>query len=190
MSTLPQPPGPDDPGAPSSAGWDPVHVPRPGELTGAWRVVFAVGWICVVLAFASVWKSSRTMGLSTWWLGASAEPRFVLIQMLPFVPAVALVVAAARRARRLPHFGVAGALALAGIAAGDLGRFDRLALVELVVAGAALLLSVASFAGLLRAVPATTATTATPATPATPATASPAPWPAPDGDPAAATIGG
>ncbi|MEX0846915.1 MAG: hypothetical protein WD023_03975 [Ilumatobacteraceae bacterium] len=145
MSTLPQPPAPA-----TAAVVVPMRDPRPGELAPAWRVVFVVGWVGTMLGFASVWKSSRTMGLSTWWLGPSAEPRSIAVQLVPFVIPVLLVVAASRNARFLPYWGVLGSLALGAIAAGDLGRFQRLALVELAVAGAALAVSLASFAGVLR----------------------------------------
>lgn len=145
MSTLPQPPAPV-----SAAAVLPPREPRPGELSPSWRVVFVVGWVGAVLGFASVWKSSRTMGLSTWWLGPSAEPRSIMIQMIPFVIPVLLVIAGSRHARFLPWWGLLGSLALGGIGAADLGRFQRLAAVELAIAGAVLLVSIASFAGLLR----------------------------------------
>lgn len=110
-----------------------------------------VGWGCVVLAMAAVWRSARTLGLSTWWLGASSTPQFLLVQLLPFLPAIGLVVLAARNTKSLPYLGVVGALALAAIATGDINRFSGLAVAEFTIAAAALLVSVASFAGLLRA---------------------------------------
>jgi hypothetical protein len=150
MSALPQPP------APQAAPPQFVHgglaepIAVPGQLTTAWRAVFVVGWGCVVLAFAAVWRSARTLGLSTWWLGASSAPQFFLVQVLPFVPAIILVGAGTRNVRYLPYFGMMGAIVLAAIATGDLGRFDRLAAAEFSIAGAALLLSLATFAGVLR----------------------------------------
>lgn len=145
MSTLPQPPAPV-----SAAAVVPPRQPRPGELSPPWRVVFVVGWVGAILGYASVWKSSRTMGLSTWWLGPSADPRSIAIQMIPFVIPVLLVIAGSRHARFLPWWGILGSLALGGIGAGDLDRFQRLAAVELFIAGAVLLVSIASFAGLLQ----------------------------------------
>jgi hypothetical protein len=144
MSTLPQPPAPV-----SAAAVLPSRQARPGELSSPWRVVFVVGWVGAILGFASVWKSSRTMGLSTWWLGPAAEPRSIVIQMIPFVVPVLLVIAGGRHARFLPWWGILGSLVLGGIAVGDLGRFQQLAAVELVIANAVLFISIASFAGLL-----------------------------------------
>lgn len=144
MSTLPQPPAPVSP-----AAAPPPRETRPGELSPPWRIVFVVGWMGAILGFASVWKSSRTMGLSTWWLGPAAEPRSIVIQMLPFVVPVLLVIAGSRHARFLPWWGVLGSLALGAVGAADLGRFQRLAAVELLIANAVLFISIASFAGLL-----------------------------------------
>jgi hypothetical protein len=149
MSTLPPPPAPqvgpfdgdtDQPGPP----------PRPGQLTPAWRVVYIVGWVCVLLGFGAISRTSVNLGLSTWWLGPSSDRRFLLIQVLPFVPGAVLVAFAARNMRFLPYFGAIGALLLGAIAGGDLGRFNRLAATEFIVAAAALLISLSTFAGVLR----------------------------------------
>jgi hypothetical protein len=125
---------------------------RPGELTPAWRLVFIVGWIGVILSLVAVWKSGRTLGLAPWWLGPSGDPHHVLVNLIPFLAPVAMVVMAARRDRYLPFAGIVASLCIAAVAAGDVDPFTRLALVEFVVAAAGLLVSVASFAGLLRAV--------------------------------------
>lgn len=145
MSTLPQPPAPA-----AAATVEPHRAQRPGELSATWRLVFVIGWVGAILGFASVWKSSRTMGLSTWWLGPSADPRSVPVQLIPFVVPVLLVVATLRYGRFLPYWGVLGSLVLGLVGVADLNRFQRLAVVELAIAGAVLLVSVASFAGILR----------------------------------------
>jgi hypothetical protein len=147
MRTLPPPPPPP---AASNVPTETAASRRPGELTSAWRAAFIIGWGCVLLGFVAVGRSARNLGLSTWWLGPRSDPNLLLIQLIPSLPAVALIVMAARRVRFLPYFGVAGAIVLAAIATGDVGRFDRLAVAEFVIAAAALLISVASFAGLLR----------------------------------------
>jgi hypothetical protein len=146
MSSLPQPPV-LHPAASSEGSSAPLVA---GQLTQGWKVVFGIGWCGVLLGFAAVAKTARTIGLSTWWLGASADPRFFIIQALPFVPGVLLVIAALRGARYLPYYGLLGALSLAAIAAGDIGRFDRLALVEFAIAAAGGAVSAAAFAGLVR----------------------------------------
>lgn len=109
-----------------------------------------VTWIGIVLVWASVWRSSRTMGLSTWWLGPSAEPRIIVVQMIPFVAPVVMAVAASRPTRHLPAAGLVAAALGAVIAIGDLGTFEHLALIELAAATAGALVSIASFAGVLR----------------------------------------
>jgi hypothetical protein len=130
-----------------------VRQQRPGELTTAWRTTVVVAWAGIVLVLASVWRTSRTMGLSTWWLGPSADPQLLVVQLLPFVGPLAMVVAASRPTRYLPMLGTAASIGLALVAVGDLGRFDRLALLEFVAAGAGVLISLASFAGMLRSEP-------------------------------------
>ena len=115
-----------------------------------WRSMFIIGWGGVILGLGAVVKSSRTMGLSTWWLGPEADPNNVVFNALPFVVPVIVVILAFRNVRYLPYFGLLGAIALAAIATGDIGRFDALAQVELLTAAVGLLVSIAAFAGMLR----------------------------------------
>jgi hypothetical protein len=151
--TLPAPP---DPWPDSSAALR--RQARAGELDGTWRVLFVVGWVGVLLGVAAVWRSARTIGLSTWWLGSASEPQFLLVQMLPLIAPVLLVVGGLRGVRFLPYLGLVGALVLAAIGTGDLGEVTRLAIVQLALAGAGAAMSVASFAGMLRPAPVDTAT--------------------------------
>lgn len=168
LPPLPPPPVPDRPDQPGHAAIGVVpppppspsvgadlapRIPRPGELTVPWRTTVLVTWVGIVLVYASVWRTARTMGLSTWWLGPPATPRVLVVQLLPFLAPLAMVIAASRPTRHLPIAGVLASLAGAAIAAGDVGRFDRLAVLELVAAGAGLLVSVASLAGVLRSEP-------------------------------------
>ena len=127
----------------------PGREQRPGELTTGWRIVFAIGWAGVILGFAAVWKSSRTLGLPLWWLGPEADPRLLPVQLLPFVPPALLIAGAVRSVRRLPWLGLASGAALIAIAVPDLSRFTGLASVEIALAAAGALVSVASFAGVL-----------------------------------------
>ncbi len=144
-AVLPLPP-------PESAGEDdqPQRTPRPGELTAGWATMFWIVWAGVAAAFAAVWVSSRTTGLSTWWLGPESDPRSVLLNLLPFAAPLGLAAAAFARLRWLPWAGVAGAAVQAAIGLGDVGRVDKYALVELAIVGGALAVSLASFSGLLR----------------------------------------
>ncbi len=122
-------------------------APRPGQLTGGWRIVTGVTWGLVFVAFAAVWKVSRELGLSTWWLGPIGEPQPVFVLLLPFVAPVAMVVATLNNARRLPVAGLVASAVTAAIGLGDLDRVLRLGIVELAIAGAAAAVSIASFAG-------------------------------------------
>jgi len=125
---------------------------RAGQLTPAWRMVFGFGWAAIIIGYAAVWETSRVIGLSTWWLGADAEPRLLLVQLLPFYGPILVTVAAAANWRYSPYLGIAVSAIGVAIAAGDLDRVRWLAVVEFVLAGAGLCISVASLAGMYRPV--------------------------------------
>ena len=129
-----------------------MQTPVAGQLTPMWRLVFGLGWAAIVVGYASVWESSRVIGLSTWWLGADAEPKTLLIQLLPFYGPILVTVAAVSNWRYIPYFGIVVGLAGAAIGAGDLGRARWIATVELVLAGAAVCISAASLVGMYRTV--------------------------------------
>jgi hypothetical protein len=158
--SLPPPPPPPVPGRTTSpfeqsnvndASW--VEKRKlAGQLSPGWRLAFALGWAAIVVGNAAVWESSRVIGLSTWWLGADAEPRLLLVQLLPFYGPILVTAAGASNWRYAPYLGIVVALAGGGIGAGDLGRVRWIAAVELVLAGAALCISVASLAGMYRPV--------------------------------------
>ncbi|MEO6158762.1 MAG: hypothetical protein ABIQ39_14190 [Ilumatobacteraceae bacterium] len=135
---------------PAATGSPPQTGFRPGQLTSGWSSLFIVGWVGVVLGFAAVWKSSWTLGFSTWWLGPESDPRFPVILVLPFILPLAMVAAALRNMRYLPFAGMLTAIATALIAWGDVGRQNRFALVEFALAGGGLLVSVAAIAGMVR----------------------------------------
>jgi hypothetical protein len=152
-TSAPAPPPPSPPAAGDARGGGRGAGPRPGQLTGGWRIVTAVTWGLVFVAFAAVWKVSRELGLATWWLGPIGEPQPVFVLLLPFVAPAGMVVAALNNARRLPVAGLIASAVTAAIAVADLDRVFRLALVELAIAGAGAAVSIASFAGLYRSVP-------------------------------------
>ncbi len=112
-------------------------------------MVLVSGWVGVILGFASVWKSSWTLGFSTWWLGPQASPRFFGLLVLPFVLPIVMVVLALTNVRYAAFAGIAAAVGTALIGWGDVGRQDKFAAVELALAGAGLLVSVAALAGLV-----------------------------------------
>ena len=121
-----------------------------GQLTPGWKLVLVCGWVGVILGLAAVWKSSWTLGFSTWWLGPQADPRFVGLLILPFVLPILVVVLGLMNVRYAAFAGIAAAVGTALIGWGDVGRQDKFAAVELALAGAGLLVSVACLAGMVR----------------------------------------
>jgi hypothetical protein len=132
------------------------RAPRAGELTPGWQAATVIGWVAVVVALAAVWGTSRQLGLSTWWLGPVADPRPLFVSLLPFVPPLAVIAAAATRQRHVPWLGLGAAALLAVIAAADLGRAPGLAVLQLVIAACGALVAVAGTAGTYRSAPAPT----------------------------------
>jgi hypothetical protein len=129
-----------------------VRPPRlAGQLAPAWRLIFGLGWGAIIACQAALWETSRVVGLSTWWLGADAQPHVILVQMLPFYAPLLVMVSAISNWRYAPVLGVSAAVVGAAIGAGDLTRVRWIAVVELVLAGAALCISAASLAGMYRA---------------------------------------
>jgi len=131
----------------------PTHTPRvlrPGNLTPRWTTTFWLGWAGVAGGFISVWYSSRVTGLATWWLGPEAEPRSVLVNLLPFVAPLGLCVLALTHRRWLPFLGIVGGVVTAVVGAADLGRVRGYGVIELILAAAGLALSAAALAGMLR----------------------------------------
>ncbi|MCE9623619.1 MAG: hypothetical protein K8R99_14875 [Actinomycetia bacterium] len=148
--TIPPPPPPL--AAPFTTALPPRSI-RAGQLTQSWGRFLLVTWLFVVASFIAIWFSSRNTGLSTWWLGPETEPRFILINLLPFAAPVAMCLMCQLALRWLPWFGIAAALAIAAIAVGDISRVPGYAVAEFTVAAGALLASLASFAGVLRSEP-------------------------------------
>lgn len=144
VPTLPPPPPPGP--TPGPTGPDAV-----GRLTPGWRTVVAVTWGLAFLAVLGVWKTSRELGLNTWWLGPLGDPMPVFVSVLPLAAPTAAVIAAANNVRRVTWVQFGAAAALAAIALGDVSYVPRLALVEFAIAAAGALVTVASLAGRYRA---------------------------------------
>lgn len=158
--SIPPPPPPAPVGA-SQFTFAPRPPRRAGQLTSGWNRFLLLTWLFVVASFIAIWVSSRNTGLSTWWLGPETAPRFILFNLLPFVAPAAVSLMCQLALRWLPWIGMAGALATAAIAAGDISRVPGYAVAEFTVAGGALLASLACFAGVLRAIPADSLSTDT-----------------------------
>jgi len=110
----------------------------------------AVTWVCVVAAIVAVWRVSDQLGLATWWIGPRGEPNPRLVQVLPFVPAVVMVLTSINRVRHASWWGLLAAAAIVAVGAGDLGRVFRLGLIEISIGVAAAAVSLASFSGTYR----------------------------------------
>ena len=137
---LPAPPPPVPPAPPSA-----------GELDQFFTAMFWIGWVGVAGGLGAIWYSSRTLGFATWWLGPEAQPRFILVSLLPFVAPLALAVMALTRRPWLPYLGILGALITALVAVGDIGGPAGYWAAELLIAAGGLAVSVAAFAGMYRA---------------------------------------
>ncbi len=127
-----------------------VFVVRKGDLTPGWRLVFGLGWLTVIVAMASTWNVSRQLGLATWWIGPPAQPTNVAVRMIPFVPAVLLLLGTFNRARYLPYAGIVGGFGIAAVSIPDFSRATRLGLLELVIGVAAIAMSAGAIVGLYR----------------------------------------
>jgi hypothetical protein len=124
--------------------------PRAGELTPRWRMVTALTWIAVAAALGAVWRTSDQLGLSTWWIGPRGEPNARIVQVLPFVPAVLMTLAAVNHVRHVTWFGLLAAATTVALGVGDLGRIARLGVVEIAIGVAAAAVSLASLTGTYR----------------------------------------
>lgn len=145
VPTLPTPPpGPDV---------EPARSPATavGRLTPGWRAVAAGVWALAFLAVLGVWKTSRELGLNTWWLGPLGDPRPIFVSVLPLAAPTAAVIAVANNVARAAWVQFGAAAVLAAVALGDVSYVPRLALVELGIATAGVLVTVASLAGHYRA---------------------------------------
>jgi hypothetical protein len=143
----------------------PARTPRVGELSAGWRIVTGITWVLVVVALGSVWKTSDQLGLSTWWLGPRGRPNSLAVQLLPFLPAVLMVLAAINHVKHLPWFGLGASALVILTGLFDLDRVVGLAIVEIAIGVAAAIVSLVSLTGVYRVDPAATvqATVAEPA---------------------------
>ena len=149
---VPPPPPPPLPPPPSPGGAPRLaRTPVAGQLTPGWRLVTGLAWALVIVAYVAVWKTSRELGLSTWWLGPFGDPQAPFVTMLPFIPPLVMVLLAVNNSRFLPWAGLGAAAALAVVGVFDVPKVPRLAVVELAIAASGALIAVAGLAGRYRA---------------------------------------
>lgn len=122
----------------------------PGQLTPGWRIALGAAWAGVFVGFTAVWKASRDIGLSTWWLGPGGEPQPLYVMLLPFLAPAVMVAGALYGMRFLPWAGLLAAGVTAAIGVGDIGRVDGLALAELTLAAGGAAVSAAALGGRYR----------------------------------------
>ena len=123
---------------------------RPGQLSPGWRLIMVVAWIGMVLAWSAVWNASVQLGRPTWWLGTRADPTPHLVRLAPFAAPVAVILGAMRNSRWLAWVGVVGAIVFGAYAVADVGTQPDLAIIEIGVAVAGLLVSLAALTGTYR----------------------------------------
>ena len=116
-------------------------------ITRGWSQVGVITWIAVLLADIAVSVTSRTVGKPPWWLGPSVNPAPLFFIAIPLVAIVVPLFLFVRSHARATRIAIVCASALAIIAIADIHRTPGVAVVELVVAVAAILGSIATNAG-------------------------------------------
>ncbi|MFT7392793.1 MAG: hypothetical protein ACI83Y_000456 [Candidatus Azotimanducaceae bacterium] len=121
-------------------------------MTTGWQMLLGAAWTASFFAFAAVWKTSQDIGISTWWLGARAQPQSVTIKIIPFVLSIVIGLAAIYNLRRVALISLAGSFGVALIAVFDISRSGGLAAIEFAIAASLAAISVGAFTGTYRAV--------------------------------------
>jgi hypothetical protein len=125
-------------------------APRTGDLVPAWRIASVAAWSLVVFAYSTVWKTSVELGIGTWWLGARSSPQPLLVRLIPFAVAIGFGLLSSYPVKRLPWFNILGAVVMAAIAVPDFSRSIGLAVIELTIAVAVMLVAVGSLTGVVK----------------------------------------
>ena len=143
--------------------------------------MFIAGWVGVIAGFAAVWQACRVGGIAPWWLGPETNPRSIFITAIPFVLPMIAIAIASFNLRITCWAGVVAGLGCAAIALGDL-EWPGLAIVEMALGLAGVVISCACFGGRMRALDAVAtppeapeASSVPPAASSTPAAATPTP---------------
>lgn len=123
---------------------------QPGDLTLTWRMVLLFGWIAAFFAYAAVWQASVQLGIATWWVGPRSQPTPTLIRMIPFILSITAALLAVYNVRRLSHISLGLAIGSLLIALPDFSRSIGLAMVEVMISGALIVVGLGSMTGRYR----------------------------------------
>jgi len=120
---------------------------RDAGLEKSWVVIVIVSWLLVTAALAAAAVTGRNIGKPTWWLGTTSDPAWPLLWVVPFLAPIAVIVSAITAGRWAPFARVGASLYLGAVATLDIESTPAVALIQVVVACAAFLVSIASLAG-------------------------------------------
>jgi hypothetical protein len=125
---------------------------QPGQLSPRWSLAFGLGWVAITLGMAAVWHVGWQLGQGTWWAGPRGRTPVTapLVMLIP----VSMVLATWMQWRNLPIFGVIASFGIAVIGVLDLGDRTGLAVVQLALGLAGVMISIAARAGMYRSAPA------------------------------------
>ena len=120
---------------------------RPTGLDKPWGAVVVISWVLITAALAAAAVTGRNIGKPTWWLGTESDPAWPVLWVVPFLAPIVVIVCTITAGRWAPFAGMGASLFLGAVALLDLENTPAVALIEVVIAIAALLVSFASFAG-------------------------------------------
>jgi len=129
-----------------------TEVPHPPKHRSAgldkpWGAVVIISWLLVTAALAAAAVTGRNIGKPTWWLGTESDPAWPVLWVVPFLAPIVVIVCAIAAGGWAPFAGMGASLFLGAVALLDVENTPAVALIEVAIAVAALLVSFASLAG-------------------------------------------
>ena len=128
----------------------PPYVLEPGDLVASWRIAIVATWALVVFVYSA---SGRRASSSASAPGGSARGPIRSRRscgLIPFAVAIGFGLVSSFHFKRLPAITLLGAVVLALIAVPDFSRSVGLATLELITAGAVLLVGLGSLTGVVK----------------------------------------
>jgi len=116
-------------------------------LRAPWASLLSVGWIAIGVSLVAIGAASRQIGKPTWWLGDAVPSAPTVLWIVPVLGPFAAVMAAHRSVRLALGASVLACLVTGVVGAVDLDASPGAARLQLVLAGAGVLLTVAASAG-------------------------------------------